>query len=473
MMELDHNEGKNYPLARFENMLKTNEVLFFDADEFEQIIGHYIEIGKIALAQKALKIASSQHPNSSTLMLLQIEILVFENKLEEADGVLNDLYEIEPYNPELYIHKANILSKRNNHKDAVSLLQTASDYLGEDEEIYSLIAMEYMFMEDYEKAKTYFIKCLELDHEDSAALYNAIYCFDYLDLPEEAVTFLNDFIDQNPYSEIAWHQLGLQYIELNDLDKALESFEYAILSDEHFLGAYMEKAKVLEKLERYEEAIACYLITLELEDATSFAYLHIGQCYEKMNAYDLTLEYYNKSLQEDPLSDKTWIAITDFYCAQKQYRQALYYIEKAIAIDEENIQYWRRYALINSHLNRHKEAKAAFLKSELLSQSEFENYITTCDLLIAEEDYENALEEMEQAEQYYPHTVEIEYRLAGLYLLLNDDNPGLFHLKKALNIDPDYAGIMEDLFPEIFTYPSVQELLNNNDFDFPQNSSAN
>ena len=49
-MQLSHNEEDNFSLARFESMLKTNDVLFFDSNEFENIIHHYLENGKITLA---------------------------------------------------------------------------------------------------------------------------------------------------------------------------------------------------------------------------------------------------------------------------------------------------------------------------------------------------------------------------------------------------------------------------------------
>ena len=55
-MQLSHNEDNNFSLSRFESMLKTNDVLFFDSNEFEKIIHHYLEIGKINLAKKAVKL---------------------------------------------------------------------------------------------------------------------------------------------------------------------------------------------------------------------------------------------------------------------------------------------------------------------------------------------------------------------------------------------------------------------------------
>lgn len=464
MMGLDHNGGRNYPLARFESMLKTNDIYFFDADEFELIITFYMDTGKMALARKAAKIAFDQHPDSTVLKLIKVEILIFENKHAKAEAILNDLYEIEPYNSEIYIHKANILSKQKLHEDAVSVLQTAEDFIGKDEEIYSMIAMEYMFMEDFEKAKTYFIKCLELDQEDSSALYNIIYCFDYLNQIEEAIVFLNKFLDDNPYSEIAWHQLGLQYIGMDEDLKALDCFDFAIISDDTFVGAYMEKAKILEDIEKYEEAIECYQTTISLEDATAFAYLHIGKCYNALGLTGTALDYFNKSLQEDPLLDKTWIAITKFYFEHNQHKQALYYIEKALAIDEESVQYWNLYGQINQQLDRPEAAKKAFLKSQELKAYEFENRITSCDILIEANELMGALEEMEQAEEDFPTAAEIEYRLAGLYMTLNDEELGLEHLQKGLDINTRSAIILEQIFPIIFLKPNVLNILEDNGY---------
>ena len=69
-----YDDNNNLSLSKFESMLKTNHVLFFDSSEFENIIHHYLEIGKIGLAKKAIKLGLSQHPTSTSLKLFQIEV---------------------------------------------------------------------------------------------------------------------------------------------------------------------------------------------------------------------------------------------------------------------------------------------------------------------------------------------------------------------------------------------------------------
>src|SRR5690606_858542 len=349
-MQLSHNEENNFSLTRFESMLKTNDVLFFDSGEFENIIQHYLENGKFSLAKKAIKMGLAQHPSSTHLKLFKVEILIFEDKLDTADKLLNEIYSLESSNEEIYIQKANILSKKDLHHDAIHMLLKALEITVDEADVYALLGMEYLYVEDFENAKQSFMKCLEANELDYSSLYNIIYCFEYLEQKMDAIDFLNSFLDKHPYSEIGWHQLGKQFFDLKKYKKALAAFDFAIISDDHFIGAYLEKGKVLEKLGRYNEAIENYNITVELDDPTSFAYLRIGRCYEKLGLEDLGLKYYRKTVHEDPLLDKGWIAITDFFIKKKNFRKALYYINKAIGIDAENVLYWKRYAQINLRL---------------------------------------------------------------------------------------------------------------------------
>jgi hypothetical protein len=50
----EEEEDYNKSLSKFESMLKTNKVLFFDSEEFEEIILHYLDMGKAALEKKHL-----------------------------------------------------------------------------------------------------------------------------------------------------------------------------------------------------------------------------------------------------------------------------------------------------------------------------------------------------------------------------------------------------------------------------------
>lgn len=452
-------EDYNLSLSKFESMLKTNKVLFFDSEEFEEIILHYLDMGKAALAKKALKLALDQHPKSTGLKLVQVEMLVYDDKLDIAEKLLNELYAIEPNNEEIYIQKANIYSKRDQHEKAVELLKIALQYTDDYADVYNLIGMEYLFMDNLELAKESFIKCLEEDFEDQSALYNVVYCFEFLDQNLEAITYLNQYIDKNPYSEIAWHQMGRLHYGLQEYENAIRAFDYATAIDDEFLGAFMERAKAYERLNQYEEAIESYERTIELDDATSYALLRIGKCHEKLGNAILALKFYNETVHEDPLLDKGWIAITDFYVRQENYQKALFYVNKALAIDNQNRLYWKRYATINKQMNFFEEAEFGYRKAVEFGDTELDTWLFWVDILQFLGEFEGAIQTLLQASEFFPEENEIEYRLAGLYFMIQDNTKAKFHLSNALRLNFENYILIEDLFPVVWTKKTVQNYI--------------
>jgi tetratricopeptide (TPR) repeat protein len=455
----DEEEDYNLSLSKFESMLKTNKVLFFDSEEFEEIILHYIDSGKTSLAKKALKLALEQHPKSTGLKLVQVEMLVYEDQLDLADKMLNELYAIEPNNEEIYIQKANICSKRDQHEKAVELLKIALQYTDDYADVYNLIGMEYLFMDNLEMAKDSFIKCLEEDLEDQSALYNVVYCFEFLDQNKEAIAYLNQYIEKNPYSEIAWHQVGRLHYGLKEYEEALRAFNYATLIDDEFMGAFMEKAKALERLKQYAEAIESYERTIELDDATSYALLRIGKCHERLGNTALAIKYYNQTVHEDPLLDKGWIAITDFYVREKNYQKALFYVNKALAIDNQNQLYWKRYATINKEMNFFEEAEFGYRKAVEFGDYQLDTWLFWVDILQFLGEFNSAIQTLLQATEYFPEENEIEYRLAGLYFMIQDKTKAKFHLSNGLRLNFDNYILIEDLFPMIWEEKTVQNYI--------------
>ncbi len=436
-------------LSKFESMLKTNDVYFFDATEFEQIIQHYLNIGKHALAKKAIQLGLSQHPHCIALKLLKIEIFIFENDFESAVILINEIEAVEPNNDELFFQKAVILSKHKKHKEAIKVLKKSLNYVEDPLDVWAMIGMEYLYLDDYDNARLNFAKCIDVDYEDYSSLYNIVYCFEMQEDFEQSIKFLNSYIDKNPYSEVAWHQLGKQYFEIQDFKNALKAFDYAVIIDEGFIGGYLEKAKTLEELGAYEEAIENYLVTLELDDPTAYAYVRIGECYEKLEAPGTAIEYYKKAVYEDPLLDKAWLLLTNLYYQAENYHKAIYYINKALQIDDTNIMYWRKYAEINAKLNFFEETIKAFQKCIELGDIDIEVYLALADVLMFIGEFKDALQILIKAKKTYKEFAELEYRLFGLFMLDKKEDYAYMHLKNALSIDFEGRSVIDDLFPVI------------------------
>jgi tetratricopeptide (TPR) repeat protein len=447
-MALEPNEKPDSTVHKFESMLKTDDVYFFDAEDFEEIIHHYLNAGKISLGKKAIQIGLQQHPNAMELKLLRVEVLVFEDQFVAAEKLLDQLQTINAHNEEIFIQRANILSKQDDHQGAVNMLLEALSIADNSYDIYSLLGMEYLFMDDFESAKKNFIKCVEADDADYSSLYNVVYCFEFLEDFDGGIQYLNNYLEQNPYSEVAWHQLGKMYISKGMDKEALAAFDFAIISDDAFLGAYFEKGKVLEKLGKYNEAIESYETTIKIDDPTSHAYLRIGKCHEKIGNDDLAKYYYYNTVHEDPLLDKGWLAITEFYFRKEEYPSALKYINKAINIDGENPMYWQRSAQIYTALENFDEADFAFKQSVDLGNYELQTWLDWATVHQKMTDFNSAIQVLLQGLEFYPESAALNFKLAGAYLKLANEEKAKERFIAALQLDTDKIDVFEEQFPE-------------------------
>jgi len=339
---MDINDVK-FSVNRFEKMINENSLLFFDSFEFENIINYYLENGKTEYARKAIELSLSQHPTSSNLILLKIELYINENKINEADKLLTSILIDENINEEVYILKANILSKKKLHSKAIEYLSKILHTTENKNEIHYLIGLEYLFLEDFINSKSNFIKSLNYNSLDHSTLYNIIYCFEMLNDKYSSMNFLKKYLNKNPYCEISWYNLGKQYLLQKKYKEALDSFDYAIISDENFTSPYINKAKILEKLNKYEEAIVIYKRLLSINKTSSYAMLKIGHCYEKAEDSSNALAYYYKSVHYDASMDKAWYRLAKYFLKNKSYKKANDYIEKAIRINQEKPKYWKLY----------------------------------------------------------------------------------------------------------------------------------
>lgn len=458
-MALDSNEYPDKSISKFESMLKTDDVYFFDSEDFEEIIHHYLNNGKISLGKKAIQIGLEQHPNSLELKLLQVEVLAFEDKFEAAEKLLDEIQDIDALNEEIYIQRANIQSKQDNHQAAVNLLLDALHLTDDTFDIHSLLGMEYLFMDDHERAKFSFMKCVEYDESDYSSLYNVIYCFEFLEDFDGAVHYLNDYLERNPYCEVAWHQLGKMYCAMDMFQEALTAFDFAVISDDSFIGAYFEKGKVLEKLGRYNEAIENYEATISMEDPTSHAFLRLGKCHEKLGNYDLAKYYYYHTVHEDPLLDKGWLAITDFHFRQKNHEKALYYINKAINIDGENPLYWKKAAKIYFALDNLDEADFAYKQTVDLGNYELDTWKNWAEVLKRMGDLNSAIQVLIQGLEFYPDSAKLTYKLAGIYLKNNDVTGAKKTLADAMKMDLEKLELFDEEFPEFSEVKWVKALV--------------
>lgn len=461
-MDFSFSDFSDMPISRFESMLKTNEIHFFDATEFEEIGQHYIDTANLQMAKKAIEVGLSQHPESTDLTLLLVEYYILTNTFDEARVLLDNVLILEPYNEYAYQHLAMVQSKSNEHQQAIETLKKGLSCTRRNTnhyEFHSLLAMEYLYLDEYFMAKEYFVKCLEEEVTDNHSLYNIIYCFESLNDTDGAIVYMNSFLDKDPYNEVAWHQLGRQYLAKKMYEQAITAFDFAIICDDTFIGAYLELGKALEHLGRYNEAINHYEITLNIDDPTAFALLRIGACHLKLGNDALGVTFLEKAIHEDPLLDKGWIALCEYHMNNNAYAKVLKHVKKAVKIDNTNVNYWQLYANANKALGFWKEAHEAYEQMVSLGNYEVQTWLDWASVLVHLQEYEKGIRIIRQGIEFHPENSQLHYMLAGFYMMMAKANEASYFLKNAYAINPNELEVFYETFPTSRTAHLVKDTL--------------
>ena len=446
-----NSEETQSSITKFERMLKTNHIYFFDAQEFDDIIVHYLGMGENQLAKKALKMGLEQHPTSHELLLLQSEVFILDEKYDAALKLLNYVEKLYPLDEEISLQKASIASKNGDHNASIKYLNKALELSEDPLEIWNLLGMEHLLAEEFEEASYFFKNCVTDNPQDYSALYNLLYSYDQLNKIDESIRVLNEVLEIDPYSEVAWHQLGLVLIKKGHQKEALSAFDFAIISDDTFTGAYIEKGKLLEAMGRINEAIDNYEIALNTNDPSAFVFQSIGRCHENLGNNDLAIKFYLKAIHIEPSNENSWVSLIEFYIKLKLYKKAKNHLKRALEVNSDSIMLWKKGTQIYKALNQQEKALDAYQKLYNLGVFELPSLLDHIDLHLQFEQWDKAYEITNEAFKSFPENKSLSFRLGGCSFELGKKNEARYFLELDQLSEEEQLKLSK-LFPSFYQF---------------------
>lgn len=450
----------NENVERFEEMLSKNETWYYDAEEIVDIITFYIDINDVTNAQKALDYALSIHPENLDIQVKKVEVLIAKRKFSQAQDLIMKLNSMIPSNTDLLIAQAKIFSTKKNFTKAIEFYEKALENSDETEFLLSSIGNEFLNLNAPEKALIYFKKALEINADDEYAFYSIIHCFNQAKNRVSCIEFLLQYIDQRPYADFAWYNLGLEYKKQADFSEALRAFDFAILINEKFLSAYWKKARVLEKIEQYQEAIKVYEESLQYDDTPSYTHLKIGRCYKKLDEPLKALTSFYNAIYDDPQMDKAWAEAAYTYAEMENLGEALYYLKRALELNPDHVRYIKKYIALNIENQSIDEALAYYTKLIDLEPDNENNILGRAELLLFVKDYTQVIEVLLPYSENENVNPEILYYLAFCYLLTYQTSIGFNLFKKAYHLNPDLLDLYKKQFKKVLETPIIKNFLN-------------
>jgi tetratricopeptide (TPR) repeat protein len=464
MQEHNHNIEDDHELkeliARFEASLGNGGVIFFDVDEFEDIIDYYMDFGLTQKARMALHHAFRIYPGSSRLNIKRAQILAYQNKRERALDILSEMETTEPENTDINLTKAHIYSQMQLYDKSIQEYKKAAEGDEQDlEDIFINIAFEYENKGDYDNAISYLHRALQINPDNESVIFELSYCHELNNTPEEAVHLFNGYLDRNPYSALAWFNLGVTYSQMERWQEAIDAYEYVIAIDEKFASAYFNKANALGGLGLYEKAIETYLETFKYEDPDSITWYYIGECYEKLERFKEAIDHYLKAVSMNESHIDAWIGIGSCYQLMGNFPLAVQYLNIAIEKDVDHAEAWYMLGDVSTETGDFARALDCYQMVISIDPEREDIWVDLCDCHLNLNSPSEALTALTEGLTRYPAHATMQYRKVVALYRSGMIKEAWSELQHVFSEHPEEASSMFTVAPELREDPQVTQIL--------------
>jgi tetratricopeptide (TPR) repeat protein len=462
---LDRNENnqdrdREELVKRFEEMVNDGTLYFFESEDFEDIIDHYIDQNDHAKALNAIEIASRHYPYTVSFSLRKAQIFSATNRTQEALNLLSQLELMESTNAELQMTKGGVYSQMGLSDKAIECFKKAAENDKDSlDEIYLYIAYEFETTSQYDDAIYYLKKALLHNAENQSALYELNFCYDVVGKEDESITYFQNFVDNNPYSHVAWFNLGISFSRKKQYSEAVDAYDYALVIDETFASAHFNKGNALAHMQRYAEAIEVYREVLKLEEHDAVTFYYIGECMEKLELYEEAMVQYNKATMIDPLLADAWMGMGIVLDCQDRLTEGIHYIKKALEISPDSGDFWHIYAEVQERLGFFEEAEAAYKRVIELDPANTEVWLDLSEFYTEQNQPILALEALSLGVKNHPNDADLQYRMAAFLMSKGDKQEGMQFLTHALSLNYARHFEMFEFFPQLRENSAVLEVI--------------
>ena len=454
------NEEFQVLLRKYEDMKSSTRPIFFDVDEFEQIIDYYLDDFQYDEAREAANLGKRQHPASVEIKYKFIHIYIEQGQPKKALALLEEIPVWEENNPERYFLKGTALCLTGKLKESEAQFDRGLELSGaETFEALINISIAFENVRHFEQAIKYLIQAYYQQPENLSVLYDLGYFYDRLHKFDESLKYYQQYLDLDPYSDNVWYNIGIVYHKLEHFEKAVEAYEFSIAINPDYASSYFNKASVWVNAGKYDKAIASYREFLEVEPESTQAYCYMGDCYEQMNRLEDALGAFRRVIELDNSDPEGWFGAGMIYHRMGSHQEAITYILKAIEFDNKNLDYWINLGYANEDAGLIDEAIKCYSYVTRTDTNDLDGWSALTGLLMKEGQYEIALGFLREAFVYHFSDPGIKIKMAVCHLKQGEKELSVKFLEEALEANSDLESEFAYFFPEVTREPDIERII--------------
>lgn len=448
-------------LKRFENLKKGRGQSYIDEESFEKLIDYFDEKEDISSALEAAEKGAEQYPFSSTMVIRKADLLIATHKYREALLLLDHAAMLDSGDINVYILKTDAYLALDKQEKAVEILEQALTLFTGDERISLLFELADVY-DDYQEFEKVF-DCLKLileqEPNNEEALYKICFWTDFTGRNEESIKLHQKIIDDFPYNDLAWFNLGAAYQGIKLYEKALDAYHYAIAINEKFDYAYRNMGDAYIRLKKYKEAIEVLQKVLELTKPEALIYEALGFCFDKLHNNGQARFYYRKASHISPDDSKLYYKIACTYFNEGEWEGAVKQLETALRIHRHQAEYNILMGECKMLQGFYKDAIHYF--SAVVSQSpkNKKGWEALVRCLYMGKYYDEAREQVTAAIKILNAQPIFIYYLSAILFAIGKTKEGILQLENAMSKSPKLVKKFVELNPAILQNHHVVDVI--------------
>lgn len=446
------NDDVGEVVKRYEDMVQNHKSYYFDVSQFEDIIDHYIENNHYTKAVAAIEFAGKMHPEATPIQLKQAQVLINKGQASLALKALCRLEKIEPSNGDVYFSKsvANIFI---GDMDAVeSEIKTALELNPEERNRYiHSLGMAFIQNSNYTKALYYFSMIYNEGYKEENFLYDFAYASQMNGDTEAAIKHYNECLDSNPFSEVAWYNLGVAYAKDTQIEKALEAYDFAIAILPSYTWAFLNKGLLLIDEERHEEAIPVFKDLLEIEPLNAEVLAYLGECSAKLGDTENAEKAFDLAIQISAEHAPAWFGKASLLIEQERHEESLTFLQKAIELEQHNEDYRYMFAVVSIKLKNYEEAETHILEAIKIDPKEVEFRSLLAEIYYIQKNYAKAAAILLSSAVELNNEPDLIYEAAGCFYDMRMYSKFAKLLYTALKAKPELFEHVEEDYKDLFS----------------------
>jgi len=264
-------------------------------------------------------------------------------KFKKASEIAEVALSQHPDNPDIQIRKAKLLIERNNYSEALQLLKPLEKIDSANDEVHFMLGITYSGLKQHKRSETSFEKALAMQsHPEDVEenLYNIALSYINTSNYDKAYKYLKRCLQINTSNSLALYDLAYCAERLDKLDEAVACYQKYLDIEPYAENGWFNLGMIYTREQKYEEAISAFDFSIAINEKFAYAYFNKANALANWEQFREAIEVYEEYLFYDADNYLAYYYIGECYEKLDDFEKSMFYYWKAIDIDKSFADAW-------------------------------------------------------------------------------------------------------------------------------------